>query len=100
LKDLPVSAVHVSWCQEKAERFAPVITDQVRFETVKPAHGVFADFGHVPENPVTFDASAVTDGNSGAVHEGNAGTFAEADGVREKQHGHKKPMLNFHETAV
>jgi hypothetical protein len=44
LKDLPVSAVHVSGSQAKAEQFAPVVTDQVQFETVKPACGVFADF--------------------------------------------------------
>jgi hypothetical protein len=40
------------------------------------------------------------DGDSGAVHEGDAGRFAQADGIEKKHHGNENPVFNFHKSVV
>jgi hypothetical protein len=61
--------VHVSSGQTKAEQFTLINANQVQLKAVKPVHGAFAGFGHIPENPVTFDASVPADGDFSTVHE-------------------------------
>jgi hypothetical protein len=42
----------------------------------------------------------VANGDFGTFHEGDAGRFAETDGVEKKHHGNEYPVLNLHKTVI
>jgi hypothetical protein len=72
----------------------------MQLKAVKPSHCAFPGFSHILKNTVPLNSLVVTDGDFGAVHECNTGTFTETDGIEEKHHGDKNSVLNLHKTIV
>jgi hypothetical protein len=99
-KYILISIVHIAGRQAEAEQLAPVVTDQMQLKAEKPSHAAFTDPGYIFEYPVAFDTLVVADGYFSTVHEGYSGTLTEADGIEEKHHGDKHPMLNLYKTIV
>jgi hypothetical protein len=72
----------------------------VQLKAVKPAHTAFPDFGNILKNSLAPDTFVFANGDSGAVHQGDAGTFTWADGIEKKHYGNEYPVFNFHKAVV
>jgi hypothetical protein len=99
-KYILISVVHIAGRQTKTEQLAPVVTYQMQLKAEKPPHAAFTDLSYIFEYPIAFDTFVVADGYFGTVHECYSATLAEADGIEEKHHGDKHPVLNLYKTIV
>jgi hypothetical protein len=95
-----IAAVDVSCRQAKAGQFTLIVTNQVQLKAVEPPHTAFSDSGNILKNLIAFNAFIVANGDFGTLHEGDAGRFAETDGVEKKHHGNEYPVLNLHKTVI
>ena len=95
-----VPVVHVRPCQAEGYDLAGIIAQQVQLEAVAPSHRAFPVSGQSREHLVHVPPDVVAHGNHGAVHERDAGAFAEGVQLHEQHHQKEHPRRQFHEAVV
>lgn len=72
--DLRIPVVHVGSCETEGYDFPSVVTHEVKFETMAPAHRPLAVCGQSLENLVCIAAEVMAYGHHRGIHETDAGT--------------------------